>query len=276
MSNSQYKVTFQPQGRAVSVLKGTTILEAAASAGLVIDTPCGEAGTCGKCRVQVAQGAPNPSDTDRRALGKVELQQGWRLACQNAVNSDMIVHVPDESLFGGDHQIARDSTVGGPAEVRPAIRKVYVELSAPTLADAKPDLLRLEEKTGPFNVDVAMLRQVPKQLRQQGFKGTAVLSDHQLIDFEEGDTTGRCFGIAVDIGTTTMVASLLDLCSGQELAVVSKMNPQVTFGDDVLSRIQHSISCPGCLEELRHAVVGEIGDMSRALCKEAGVSPQHI
>jgi len=276
MSDSQHRVTFQPQGRAVSVLDGTTVLEAAAVAGLVIDTPCGGAGTCGKCRVLVSQGATPSSDADRKAFTKGELEAGWRLACQNLVNTDMVVHVPTGSLFGGDHQIARDSSVGGPAEVRPTIRKIYVELPAPTLEDPRPDLLRLEEKTGPFRVDVAMLRHAPSRLRQQGYKGTAVLSDHQLIDLEEGDTTTRCFGVAIDIGTTTMVASLLNLCDGRELATVSRMNPQVSFGDDVLSRIQHSSSCPHCLEELRQAVVHEIGGMIVALCGEAGSDARYI
>jgi len=276
MPDSQHRVTFQPQGRAVSVLAGTTILEAAAIAGLVIDTPCGGAGTCGKCRVQVSQGQPEPSDADQKVFTKAELESGWRLACQNRIKTDMVVNVPTGSLFGGDHQIARDSAVGGPSEVRPAIRKVYVELPAPTLEDPRPDLLRLEESTGPFQVDVAMLRHAPRQLRQQAYRGTAVLSDHQLIDLEEGDTTGRCFGLAIDIGTTTMVASLLNMCSGQELAVVSRMNPQVTFGDDVLSRIYHSASCPHCLEELRQAVVREIGGMIRGLCDQAGINARFI
>ena len=276
MLDSQHRVTFQPQGRAVSVLEGTTILEAAAIAGLIIDTPCGGAGTCGKCRVQVTQGAPGPSDADRNAFTEAELAEGWRLACQNRVNGDLVVSVPTGSIFGGDYQIARDSAVGDLAEVRPTIRKVYVELSPPTLEDARPDLMRLEEKTGPFGVDVAVLRHAPRQLRQQGYRGTAVLSDHQLIDIEEGDTTGRCFGVAIDIGTTTMVASLLNLCSGQELAVVSRLNPQVSFGDDVLSRIYHSTSCPNCLEELRQAVAREIGGMIRALCEQAGVNARFI
>jgi len=276
MSDSQHRVTFQPQGRAVSVLDGTTILEAAAVAGLVIDTPCGGAGTCGKCRVQVSQVAPEPSDADRKTFTKAELESGWRLACQNRVEADMVAHVPTGSLFGADHQIARDSSVDGPAEVRPTIRKVYVELPAPTLEDPRPDLLRLEEKTGPFKVDVAMLRHAPSHLRQQDYKGTAVLSDHQLIDLEEGDTTSRCFGVAVDIGTTTMVGSLLNLCDGRELAIVSRMNPQVSFGDDVLSRIQHSVSCPHCLEELRHAVIHEIGGMIVALCDEADIDARFI
>ena len=276
MSDNQCKITFQPQGRAVSVLDGTTILEAAAVAGLVIDTPCGGAGTCGKCRVLVSRGATPSSDADRRAFAKGELEAGWRLACQSRVGNEMVVHVPSGSLFGGDHQIARDSSVGGPAEVRPTIRKVYVELPAPTLEDPRPDLLRLEERTGPFKVDVAMLRHAPSRLRQQRYKGTAVLSDHQLIDIEEGDTTTRCLGVAVDIGTTTMVASLLNLCDGGELATVSRMNPQVSVGDDVLSRIQHSSSCPHCLEELRQAVVHEIASMIVALCGEAGIDARYI
>jgi ferredoxin len=156
MPNKQHRVTFQPQGRAVSVLEGTTILEAAAIAGLVIDTPCGGTGTCGKCRVQVLQGAPESVDADRKVFAETELERGWRLACQNRGDGDMVIHVPTGSLFGGDHQIARDSSVGGPSNVRPAIRKIYVELAAPTLTDARPDLLRLEQKIGPSRMDVAI------------------------------------------------------------------------------------------------------------------------
>ncbi|HUW34882.1 MAG TPA: 2Fe-2S iron-sulfur cluster-binding protein, partial [Planctomycetota bacterium] len=239
MTQSQHRVTFQPQGRTVSVLSRTTILEAAASAGLVIDTPCGGAGACGKCRLQVAQGAAEPSDADRQTFTQIELQHGWRLACQNRVSSDMVIHVPDASLFGDGHQIVKESAVTGPADVFPAIRKLYVELPPPTLEDSRPDLLRLEATIGAFKTDLGMLRRIPKQLRAQAFRGTAVLSDHRLIDFEPGDTSGHCFGVAVDVGTTTIAASLMNLCSGQELGVGTRMNPQVSFGDDVLSRIKH-------------------------------------
>ena len=276
MTQTQHRVTFQPQGRSVSVLDRTTILEAAASAGLVIDTPCGGAGTCTKCRVQATHGAADPSDADRRVFGEADLLLGWRLACQNRVVSDMVIHVPGTSLFGDGHQIVKESATTGPADLRPAIRKLYVELPPPTLEDSRPDLLRLETAVGTFKADLGMLRRIPKQLRAQGFKGTAVLSDHRLIDFEPGDTSGRCFGVAVDVGTTTIVASLVNLCSGQELAVVSRMNPQVSFGDDVLSRIKHSSSCSHCLEELRRVVVVEVARMIESLCSQTGVNRQHI
>ena len=98
MSDSQHRVTFQPQGRSVSVLEGTTILEAAAVAGLVIDTPCGGAGTCGKCRVQVSQGSTQPCDSDRKTFTGAELAEGWRLACRHHVHGDLVAHVPTGSL----------------------------------------------------------------------------------------------------------------------------------------------------------------------------------
>jgi uncharacterized 2Fe-2S/4Fe-4S cluster protein (DUF4445 family) len=201
---------------------------------------------------------------------------GWRLACQNTASDGMVVHVPSTSLFGSDHQIVARSTVGQPNELMPAVRKMYVELLPPTLEDSKPDLLRLEERIGPFKVDMPMLQQVPKRLRAQGFRGTAVLTDHRLTDFESGDTSNQCFAVAFDIGTTTMVASLLDLCSGRELAVVSRMNPQVRFGDDVVSRITNLASCPHCLDDMRRVLVEEAGRMIEALCVEAKVSSRHI
>ena len=269
-------MTFQPQGRAVSVLDGATVLEAAASAGLIIDTPCGGSGTCGKCRVQVTQGADPPLAPDRRVLSDNELQDGWRLACQHAIRHDLVIAVPASSLFGQEPQIKQDATVGGPGKILPAVRKVFVDLVPPTLEDPTPDLLRLEEKVGPFRVDLAMLRHVPRHLRERQFKGTAVLADHTLIDLEDGDTSDRCFGVAVDIGTTTIVASLVSLCSGQELSVASRMNPQANFGDDVLARIKHSTACPACLDQLRRAVVDEVAGVVDALCVQAGVRPEHV
>ncbi|MCK5806244.1 MAG: DUF4445 domain-containing protein [Lentisphaeria bacterium] len=276
MSTSHCRVTFQPTGRAVSVLSGTTILEAAARAGLVIDTPCGGAGTCGKCRVRITQGVSDPGEADRTVFNEQELENGWRLACRSPVLKNMVLEVPPSSLFGGGHQIVDSGTDNGPGTLDPAVRKIHVELPAPTLEDDIPDLLRLERAIGSFSVDLDRLRRVPKQLRAQAFQGTAVLSDHRLVDFEKGDTQARCFGVACDIGTTTMVASLLDLCNGQELGVVSRMNPQVVFGDDVVSRIHHAASCRHCLDELRNAVITEVAEMIKTLCADAGVQSRHV
>ncbi len=115
MSGRQMRVTFQPSGRIVFVQRDTTILEAAACAGLIIDTPCGGMGICGKCHVQVNSGACEPTEADCQVFGEDELQNGWRLACQSPVCSEAVVYVPDESLSAKKHGRPRSSKIGFPA-----------------------------------------------------------------------------------------------------------------------------------------------------------------
>ena len=275
MPSEQVAITFQPSGRTVSVLPGTKILEAAGRAGLTLQTPCGGKGTCGKCRVQVTTGAAAPSEADRGAFSDAELADGWRLACQTAVREKTVAAVPEASLFGAGHQILTE-TEQSEGPILPAVRKIYVELPEPTLDDDAPDLLRLEKRIGSFKVDLHLLRRLSGRLRASGFKGTAVLADHRLIDFEAGDTTEQCYGVAFDVGTTTMVGVLLDLCTGAEMAVASDLNPQVSFGDDVLSRIQRSSESEAGLEQLRRVVVEAIGRLIETMCAKAGVEQQNI
>jgi len=277
MSDQQVKVTFQPSGRAVFVLRGTTMLEAAGRAGLTIETPCGGAGACGKCRVQVTAGACQPGEAERRAFGDEELAAGWRLACQTRICGETVVAVPEASLFASRQQILTEAHRAAEAPApSPAVRKVYVELSPATLADGRSDLMRLEGQIGPFKADLAMTRRLPKLLRSGGFRGTAVLADHRLIDFEPGDTTGRCYGAAFDVGTTTLVGSLVELATGKELALTARMNPQVSFGDDVLSRIQHASSAAGHLGQLHQAIVAACDEMIGELCDQAGVAREEV
>jgi len=278
MSDGQVRVTFEPSGRSATVLVGTKVLEAAGRVGLVVETPCGGQGVCGKCRVRVTRGAGAPTPADVAKFTSQELDEGWRLACQSRLLHDATVQVPETSLFASHHQILAERQKGQAADVQPAVRKVYVELPEPSLTDDRADLLRLEEalKTYDVKVDLDLLRRLPLLMRHAGFKGTAVLTDHHLIDFEPGDTTARCYGMAFDIGTTTIVGSLLDLNTGRELALASGMNPQVSFGDDVLSRIKHSGSCDSCLDELRKSVLAAVIGMIDQCCHEAKISRREI
>jgi len=276
MAEQQIRITFQPSGRSVFVLSGTKIIEAAARVGLTINTPCGGAGTCGKCQVKITTGAQEPSETDKHVFDEDQLQQGWRLACQTPIHTETVVYIPESSRLVSQHKIVVESKTEEPTEILPSVRKLYVELPTPTMEDNSADLLRLEEAIGIFKADLNQLRNLPKLLRQYNYKGTAVLTDHHLIGFEPGDTTSQCYGIAFDIGTTTIVGSLVNLCDGSELAITSQMNPQVTFGDDVLSRIQHSSSCPDCLDELHNSIKAAIAEMIDNLCQQADINREHI
>jgi len=276
MAEQQIQVIFQPSGRAVFVLSGTKIIEAAAQAGLTINTPCGGAGTCGKCQVKIFAGAEEPSGCDKNIFSNEQLKQGWRLACQAAIHTETVVNIPENSLFTSQHKIVIESHIKKSAEVLPSIRKLYVELPVPKMEDNAADMLRLEKAIGNFKTGLNQLRSLPKLLRQYNYKGTAVLTDNHLIDFESGNTTNQCYGAAFDIGTTTIVGSLVNLCNGNESAITAQMNPQISFGDDVLSRIKHSSSCTGCLDELHNTVKTAINEMIDNLCNQANVSRELI
>ena len=276
MDKSQCKVTFQPSGRSVFVLKGTTIVEAAGRAGMNVDTPCGGQGTCGKCRVRITSVATTPSEAETKVFTSEELRDGWRLACQTPILGDVAMHVPDSSLMFTNQQIvtaARDITK---IEAQPAVRKRYIQLGEPSRTDSKPDLERLEDQIGNCKMSLAQIRNLPHWLRDNDFRGTAVLLDHHLIGFELGDTTHQCYGAAFDIGTSTIVGSLLDLGNGSELDIAARMNPQVAYGDDVLSRINHASSCDQCLQQLHAEVIASINEMIEKMCQRKDIDRENI
>jgi uncharacterized 2Fe-2S/4Fe-4S cluster protein (DUF4445 family) len=276
MAQPQVRVTFQPQGRSILADPGARATELAVQTGLTLNTACGGAGTCGKCRVKITVGAKDPSEADKRVFDERQLQEGWRLACQTSVDAETVMHIPEASHLIGQHRIVTEFHTEEPVEIFPSVRKVYVELPVPTTEDSRADLLRLEDAAGRFKYDLWQLHHLPELLRQYHYKGTVVLADHDLIDFEPGDTTTQCLGVALDVGTTTLVGALIDLCYGNELAVASKMNPQVSCGDDVLSRIKYASSHDGCLDELRKVVMTAIDELVEALCEQVDIDRSHV
>ena len=233
------------------MLAGTRLQEAATAADLVLDAPCGGEGTCGKCRVIVSEGAAPPTDEERNLLAEDELHAGCRLACQATVGGPMSVLVPETSLVDRPHQILVHSEAPVAGGRAPAICKRYVELPLPDRGDDVPDLARLQRRLGPVQADLSLVCELPRRLRDANFQGTAVLDDDRLIDFEPGNTQWDSFGIAVDLGTTTLVAALLDLATGRQVRVASRLNPQTRFGDDVLARILMARTSSDGLEQLQ-------------------------
>lgn len=276
MREAEVPVTFQPSGETVHVLQGTGLLEAAAGAGIALDQPCGGLGKCGKCRLLVSRGAPQPSPAEIEALSADELRAGYRLACQSSVCGPATVEVPPTSLPASHQKILVRTEKTPLAVADPVVRKRYVELPPPGRGDDDADLLRLEKVLGPFEVGLELLRELPARLRQTGFRGTAVLSGGRLIDFEPQQTETENFAVATDVGTTTLVAALLDVNTGNELAVVSRLNPQTRFGDDVLSRIRHVRETPHGLRQLHETIIRAVDEMIGELAGRAGIRPERI
>ncbi len=276
MQQKQIKISFQPSGRTVYVLAGTKIIEATAQAGLMINTPCGGIGSCGKCRVRLINDISKASDDEKKIFTAAEIKDGWRLACKTSINTDSVIEIPESSLFANQHKIVVDSNLKHSSAIVPSIRKIYVELPVPSMEDNEADLLRLERVVGKFKMDLRHVQEIPNILHKCAYKGTAVLMNSRLIGFEHGKTDNHSYGVAFDIGTTTIVGSLVNLIDGKELAVNSQMNPQISFGDDVVSRIMHASSCADCLYQLHSSIRNTVNEMIEVLCKDADVDYQYI
>ena len=302
MRDTEVLVCFRPSDAEVYVLPGTRLVEAAAEAGIVLDVPCGGEGLCGKCRVIVVSGAAAPTPIERDCLSAEELEAGWRLACQSKVGGPMEVVIPSTSRAGAKPKILEETVPGACPDFRgdcpnfrlsengtvpfgsasasddSPVRKRYVELPSPVRGDDLPDMLRLERAiaAGAIDVDLSLLREMPGKLREAGFCGAALLADGRLIDFEPGNTESDAFGLALDIGTTTLVAELLDLGAGARRAVESRLNPQIRFGDDVLSRILYARQNRDGLRQLQEAVASAVDEMIGQLCRRAGIVRERI
>ena len=284
MRDREVLVCFRPSGREAYVLPGTRLVEAAAEADLILEVPCGGEGICGRCRVVVASGAAGPTAAEAEHLSDEELQAGWRLACQTTVHGPTEVEIPPVLRAIAEHKIlvhgslAANDTSASAETLDPPTQKHYLELSPPMRGDDLPDVLRLERAldAGPLEIELPLLREISARLRETDFCGTAVVAGGRLLDFEPGNTETDAFIVAVDLGTTTLVGTLLDLGTGSEWAVDAQLNPQTRFGDDVLSRILHSRKGPHELRQLHETIVLSIDEMIGVLCDKAGISRQRV
>ena len=274
-----YTVTFEPDGVKTNVPAESTVMEAANRAGIILDAVCGGAGTCNKCLVHI-DGSENP-----------------QRSCQTTVDRDMVVNIPDGSRFF-EQKILQEG-IASDAKLDPMVCKHPVQLSPPSLDDLRSDTRRLIDAvreaghqhqrqqsnygagcdaTGADGTSVAMplLTSLPIVFRDNNYSVTAVCHRGRIFALEPGDTTATLYGVAVDIGTTTVVATLLDLNSGATLAVASESNPQVAFGDDVISRIEYTRSNPEGLRRLQHRIVECLNRLIGELCEKTLVNPWQI
>jgi len=268
------QLTFAPAERMVRVPPGVTVFDAASWNGIAIDSTCGAHGTCKKCKVQVLAGSVPVSNLDIRSFTGDQLRAGWRLACRAQAMEDLRIEVPPLTT----RPKAATVGVGRQVILRPAVQKRYVELDEPTLKDQRPDLDRLLEAIEDLEPepDLHALRRLPTVLRANDFKVTAVIVGQALIDVEPGDTTGRRYAIAFDLGTTTVVATLLDLSTGTPVAVQSMLNKQQPFGGDVISRISATMMDPTALDRLRAAAHSTLAELTAEVCHDGSVEATEV
>ncbi|HZQ16134.1 MAG TPA: ASKHA domain-containing protein [Gaiellaceae bacterium] len=262
------------QAKEARVPAGTTLFDCASWNGVAIDSTCGGHGTCKKCKVRVASGVQEVSSVDPRAFSPEELRAGWRLACRAQAAEDLVVEVPPLQT----RPKAALAGVGRHVILRPAVQKRFLRLSEPTLEDQASDLERVLAAMDDveLRVPLELVRGLGRTLRDAGWEVTAVLVDDLLLDVEPGDTTARRYAVAFDLGTTTVVATLLDLETGQPLAVRSVLNRQQPFGADVISRISATMMDPEALGRLRVLAHETLAQLVEEISAEASVDIREI
>ncbi len=260
--------------KTITVPTGVSAFDAASWNGLAIDSTWGGYGPCKKCTVKITDGNVEPSKLDFRAFTETEIKQGWRLACLVRTSTDISIDVPPLTT----RPKAATVGVGRQVILRPAVQKRYVELEEPTLHDQRTDIVRLFDAIDDIEgtASLAAMRNIPRVMRAANFKVTAVFVDQEFIDIEAGDTTEFRYGIAYDLGTTTVVATLLDLNTGTPLAVKSMLNKQQPFGADVITRISATMLDPNALEKLSSLAQETLNQLTQEVCIEAGIDPLHV
>ena len=273
----ELKVTFQPSGKTVMVPRGMSILDAAAKVGILIETPCGGQGRCGRCMVRVDQGGV--SHRENIHLTQQQIEEGWVLSCVARAQGDLVVSVPAEAQREKGWAEEAPVPVSCDWPLYPGVRQLSLQIPAPSLADNATDLERLnrvfKEKWGidATILDLSQLRELAKTLREGDWQLTATIEvrDHgnaaRIIDISPGTRRRRLLGVAVDIGTTNVVVDLVDMRSGRFLDRVSARNRQALRGEDVISRIIYSERAQG-MEELHQLVIGTINELLNELVEK--------
>ncbi|MCX6048793.1 MAG: ASKHA domain-containing protein [Chloroflexi bacterium] len=276
LSTNKVTIEFRPHNKITRVPPGMTLFNAANWIGLPIDSTCGAKGTCGKCKVRILTGENGITTADRKVFTPQELTDGWRLSCRAEANTDIVCEVPrlmgnpKAALMGFGRHVVLD----------PNVHKVALTLNQPTIEDQRSDFARVRDALAEagFEVQAALpvLRQLPHVLREAQWHVTAVVVGQELVAVEPGDTSQQAFGLAFDIGTTTVVGMLLNLGSGAPVAVRSLLNGQAIYGADVIARISHAMLNEEGLSQLHAAIVQTMNNLIEALLREANITPQAV
>jgi uncharacterized 2Fe-2S/4Fe-4S cluster protein (DUF4445 family) len=288
--NKQYTVIFQPAGSRGLVDEGTSVLEASRQLGVEIEAICGEKRTCGKCKVRIEEGfferfgvTSSPSHVaawkpvEAKFFTEERKAEGYRLACVAKIHGDLVVFVPEEARAGG--QVVRKAVTDRPINVNPSVKTYYIEMIPPTLHDPLGDYervcdaLKAQHGLDAPILDYRVLLGMPDTLRASAWKVSVSVWTGgpvpEIVRIAPG-TIERTLGLAVDVGTTSVAAYLCDLTTGEVISYDSMMNPQVPYGEDVMSRITYAMSNEDGIDKLQASIIEGVNTLAARVCEAVG------
>jgi len=296
---NKHKILFLPHNRKITVEHGENLIRAAMEAGVHINASCGGEGVCGKCRVVIEDGNVEGGVTEK--LDRDDIEKGYRQACLSDVVGDLVVRIPidsevDASVLNLQKTPRRTARIWemNLEELKdrglfmPPMEKKYLERPEPTHQDNLSDVTRLisflkaQYNEHRMVVQLPVIQKISDILREDHFKVTATLArpvhsgrKTNIINVQAGNTCDRNYAIAVDVGTTTIYGQLIDLITGDVLAQFGDYNGQISYGEDVISRIMYA-GKPGGLEKLHNVVISTINKLIKKMVKKARIDPDEI
>jgi len=286
MTSKKFTIEVEPIGKRIVLDSGQNGLKAIIDSGIGIKSVCGGKGTCGKCRIVILEdGGANAklTATEEKILSREEIVHGVRLACEQFFDKDMVIYIPASSLTEEQKLQVTGEETG--MRVDPVFSKHFLKIKPPSLSDMQADFARikdaLEEKIAPekksgqkdtqISLDYSVLKYMPEVLRSSSWQVTVTLRDNEIVLIEAGDTTQKAYGIAIDLGTTKIAILLVDLLSGKTVAKKGVMNPQISFGEDVMSRINFAMQGEAETKKIQTVVVEQINKTVAELAAENNI-----
>ncbi len=275
------KVSIEPIGRRILLEKPANGLDAIRSAGIGIKSVCAGKGTCGKCRILIMdRDIRPPTSQEEKVLAKDEIDSGVRLACQQVFDRDIKIYIPASSL--SEEQKLQVKGKEAEIDVDPLISKYHLKLKRASLEDLDSDFKRIQEglrqeyDVTADRIDLEALRIMPGVIRSSSWEITVAIREGEVISIENGDTAKKSYGLAVDLGTTKIALILVDLASGKTLDSQGIMNPQISFGEDVMSRLNYALEKPSNLENIKNIVVKRMGEAAKELCSRNDIDTKQL
>lgn len=277
----QFKIVFQPSGKRGMIQEDKTLLEASQELGVEIESLCGGEKSCGKCKVRVLEGECSPfSEEEAKWINASEKLDGYRLACSAKVKGNTLISVPGESML--QKQVVRKELTEKRVDLNPAVIPYPIEVSPPSFHDLLGDFDRLRKALSDtyhlssLDIDFYALLKLPGVLRAGNWKVTALVwMDRKILDIRPGMAM-ELYGLALDIGTTTMAGYLCNLRNGETVATQSMMNPQVAYGEDVMSRIHYAMTHPKGLERLHQSLLDGLTQLIKDVVQKAQLALDDI
>ena len=274
-----YQIEFEPVGRRGACRADESLLEAARQLGVDLISLCGGVGVCERCRIQVLTGpVTEPGLAEMEVLSQKEIEDGYRLACMTFPLGDCKLGVPPESLSTPLRTQVEGLEIG--VSLAPAVQSVGIQLEPPSLshprADAENLLLHVNQSQdmGAEVVDVGLLRELPEKLRGWDWRCTAHVRGQEVIAISRSGS--KPLGLAVDLGSTKIAGYLVDLDNGKTLAAKGLMNPQINYGEDIVSRLTYAMKSPSGRQKVTEVVVEALNQLAESLCAEIGAAPEEI